>query len=217
MEIKDRVGLTTKQTLKQKFLLFLLFLLLIVTITIAGEFVSSFSPFVGFVLYASVLLTVNLSDALYSFYFRKISLLNPEEVLKEIKWVPLVIGLSMFSIFLIGSFLNIPLNHYNTQANQIVLLVGFVYVVKEFWLMFLAANTYKKMKQNLILSPKNYWAMLLEWAITAVIFLQALFAIALKLPSIDKYLSISFIVIVVLTGGFYLYKNHHFFNMENGL
>lgn len=174
------VGNLTKKILKQKTFLFLLFLVLIVFAVLLTTILEKLYPFVGFILFACALLATNISDALYTFYYRQLSQLPPDQFSKEIQWIPLVIGLSMLTVFIIGILLNIPL-HYKTQAGQVVVLIGLIFIFKEFWLAFLSVGTYKKMLRGEVPSSSNsYITLIFELVITAIFYLFSLYKIAIK-------------------------------------
>lgn len=202
----EPLGVLTKRTLKQKSLLFLVFLVLMVAGVFWTTLFENVYAFIGFVLFASALLVVNISDALYAIYYKRISQLQPEDYQKEIQWIPLVFGLSMVTVVVIGLLMNISLQNYKTQASQVVLLAGIVYIFKEFWLVFIHGLNYKRIVREGFAYQGSYGGLISEWFFTAITYIYGMVVFALKLPTIDKFISLSYLIVLVVGASVYFYS-----------
>jgi hypothetical protein len=206
MQAQPSAGIT-KQTLKQRALLFLFFFLLLIVLTISAEFLNSFPPFIVFAGFLITLLMPNISDTLYVLYFKRMSSLPSEKVAGELRWMFALRLLSIISILAVALFMNIPLANYQTQANQLILIVGVIFIFKEFIQIIATQRTFKRLARGeSIQGQDSTLGIMISLILTVTISFLALAKIALTFPPTNRYLSLALLLLITVASGHYMYK-----------
>jgi len=190
-----------KKLAKRKILLFLIILIFLTVSYISSFFIEVFPASIGFLIILIAFLAIDLTSLSYAIYFKESLELKESYAKKEMNLYWIVV-LSFVEIVSFGSLMNIPIQDYQKQSVEIILIAGVFFLLNEFWLLYLFAWRHKVSKSYEMNNKKLKQSIYGE-AINCVLHFIFLASVAIKLPLPHNIISLGFLVIIFASVVFY--------------
>ena len=200
----NTIGMHARTLIRKKLVALVLIIPLLAILFFLSLFVTKIPPFAGFIILASIFLVMDIYNIFYAIFFDKVSSLEQEKILQEVKGLPILIFLSFVLIVGTGSMMNIPLANYATQLSQFSLLAGLLLIINEFWISFSIIKFYDSARNKLFTSLKQKYTNSIHGEIiSVVVHVITLFIVASKLPRPHDLISFGYLLLILVSGVLY--------------